>query len=135
MISGADQDNKGAYLTALISKVYDMESLFCEHVKFSNIHKLFWVQHQVTKLGLVGLYGFPSSASRVTDMSTKEPELSSYSRRAQYPAYDSTSSHLEYTATRLVRSYSIFSVFYRGYLYAPLDRAGTFLAELMLLFF
>ncbi|WOG93253.1 hypothetical protein DCAR_0312534 [Daucus carota subsp. sativus] len=91
MISGADQDNKGAYLTALISK------------------------HQVTKLGLVGLYGFPSSASRVTDMSTKEPELSSYSRRAQYPAYDSTSSHLEYTATRSDGHPSRYSYMYSEY--------------------
>lgn len=73
MISGADKDNKEAYLTALISK------------------------HQVPKLGL---YGNPSSSSRVRDMSTKDSELSSFSSRVQYPAFDSTSSHLEFTSTR-----------------------------------
>lgn len=70
----------------------------------NNVHKFFWVQHQVAKSGVVGLYGFPSSSSRVREMSTKDSELSSFSSRAQYPAFDSTSSHLEITATRLVRS-------------------------------
>ncbi|KAL8124668.1 uncharacterized protein LOC141718492 [Apium graveolens] len=91
MISGADKDNKEAYLTALISK------------------------HQVPKLGLVELYGNPSSSSRVRDMSTKDSELSSISSRAQYPAYDSTSSHLEFTATRSDGHRSRYACMYLDY--------------------
>ncbi|KAK1383543.1 putative RNA-binding protein 46 [Heracleum sosnowskyi] len=92
MISGAEKDNKEAYLTALISK------------------------HQVPKLGLVGLYGIPSSSSRVRDISTKDSELSSFSSRAQYPAFDeSTSSHLEFTATRSDGYPSRYSYLYSDY--------------------
>lgn len=91
MISGADKDNKEAYLTALLSK------------------------HQVPKLGLVGLYGNPSSSSRVRDMSTKDSELSSFSSRAQYPDFDSTSSNLEFTATRSDGHPSRYSYMYSDY--------------------
>ncbi|XP_052198160.1 polyadenylate-binding protein, cytoplasmic and nuclear-like isoform X2 [Diospyros lotus] len=73
MLSGADRQDKGAYLAGLISR------------------------HQVDKLGL-GQY--TSNLSRIGDITSKESQLAGYSRRVHLPAMGPLASSVDTTMSR-----------------------------------